>query len=192
MRLDVQEKQQEKEKKKIDWKAEIISWLWTIGIALAIVFVVNTFIARVVNVDGASMLPTLTHGERIITTPLHGELQRGDIVVIHRENDTAIIKRIVAVAGDTVDIDYDTGTLYVNGEAVEEDYISAPMHFVAYQGGNTKLPLTVEEGYVFVLGDNRNVSLDSRAAELGAVEEKAVFGKAIFRIWPFDKFGLIE
>ena len=191
MRFDVHQKPEEGEKK-INWKAELISWLWTIGIAFAIVFVVNTFIARVVNVDGASMLPTLEHGERIITTPLYGELQRGDIVVIHRENDTAIIKRIVAVAGDTVDIDYGTGTLYVNGEAVDEDYISAPMQYVSYQGGNTALPLTVEDGYVFVLGDNRNVSLDSRAAELGAVEEKEVFGKAIFRIWPFDKFGTIE
>lgn len=192
MRFFEKKEPQQDEEKKINWKEELISWIWTIITALVIVFVVNTFIARVVNVEGGSMLPTLTNGERIITTPLYGELQRGDIVVINRKNDTAIIKRVVAVEGDTVDIDYETGMLYVNGEAVKEDYLAASMQHIQYPGGNTELPLVVEEDHVFVLGDNRNVSLDSRAAELGPVEEKEVFGKAIFRIWPLDRIGLIE
>ena len=94
--------------KKFSLKSEIISWLWTIGIALAIVFVVNTFIARVMTVEGESMTNTLQNRERIITTSLYGELKRGDIVVIRRENDVPLIKRVIAVAGDTIDIDYET------------------------------------------------------------------------------------
>ena len=186
------EEEKQKKEKKFSLKSEIISWLWTIGIALAIVFVVNTFIARVMTVEGESMTNTLQNGERIITTSLYGELKRGDIVVIRRENDVPLIKRVIAVAGDTIDIDYETGTVYVNGKALDEPFIRDKMAYIDYRDGNTKLPLTVDEGRIFVMGDNRNGSLDSRCTTVGQIDVKDVFGKAIFRIWPLDKFGSIE
>lgn len=189
---ELPEEEGKKKEKKFSLKSEIISWLWTIGVALAIVFVVNTFIARVMTVEGESMTNTLQNGERIITTSLYGELKHNDIVVIRRENDVPLIKRVIAVAGDTIDIDYETGTVYVNGKALDEPFIRDKMAYIDYRDGNTKLPLTVEEGHVFVMGDNRNGSLDSRCTTVGQIDVKDVFGKAIFRIWPLDKFGRIE
>ena len=186
------EEKRKKKEKKFNLKSEIISWLWTIGIALAIVFVINTFVARVMTVEGESMTNTLQNGERIITTSLYGELKHNDIVVIRRENDVPLIKRVIAVEGDTIDIDYDTGTVYVNGEPLDEPFIREKMAYIDYRDGNTQLPLTVEEGHIFVMGDNRNGSLDSRCATIGQIDVKDVFGKAIFRIWPLDRFGSIE
>ena len=175
------EEEKQKKEKKFSLKSEIISWLWTIGIALAIVFVVNTFIARVMTVEGESMTNTLQNRERIITTSLYGELKRGDIVVIRRENDVPLIKRVIAVAGDTIDIDYETGTVYLNGEALDEPFIRERMVSIDYRDGNTKLPLTVDEGHIFVMGDNRNGSLDSRCSAVGQIDVKDVFGKLSHR-----------
>ena len=170
------EEEKQKKEKKFSLKSEIISWLWTIGIALAIVFVVNTFIARVMTVEGESMTNTLQNRERIITTSLYGELKRGDIVVIRRENDVPLIKRVIAVGGDTIQILEDG--VYVNGTRLEEPYVN-PEETPKYTNVSEELKngTTVPEGTVFVMGDNRNHSTDSRV--IGFVPEGDIIGKVI-------------
>lgn len=182
---------QSSEKQSTNVKKEVISWILTLAISIGIVVLLNTFVVRVMVVDGDSMVDTLHHNDRILTTPLYTELSRGDIVVIHRENDQPLVKRVIAVAGDTIDVDYDTGKVLLNGEAIDEPYLDVKMQEPNYIGGNTPLPLTVSEGYVFVMGDNRNNSLDSRAQEVGEVPVENVFGKVFFRIWPLDALGTI-
>ena len=182
---------QSSQKQSTNVKKEVISWILTLAISIGIVVLLNTFVVRVMVVDGDSMVDTLHHNDRILTTPLYTELSRGDIVVIHRENDQPLVKRVIAVAGDTIDVDYDTGKVLLNGEAIDEPYLDGKMQEPNYIGGNTPLPLTVSEGYVFVMGDNRNNSLDSRAQEVGEVPVENVFGKVFFRIWPLDALGTI-
>ena len=190
------EEEKQKKEKKFSLKSEIISWLWTIGIALAIVFVVNTFIARVMTVEGESMTNTLQNRERIITTSLYGELKRGDIVVIRRENDVPLIKRVIAVAGDTIDIDYETGTVYLNGEALDEPFIRERMVYIDYRDGNTELPLTVDEGHIFVMGDNRDNSHDSRNYydyfTPAALTRDMIIGHVRCVVFPFSDIRTIE
>lgn len=178
-------------KEQQSFKKELLSWVLTIAVSVGIVVLLNTFVVRVMVVDGNSMVDTLHNNDRILTTPLYTELSRGDIVVIHRENDLPLVKRVIAVAGDTIDIDYDTGKVLLNGEVIDEPYLTEQMREPNYMGGNTALPLTVSEGHVFVMGDNRNNSLDSRAQTVGEVPVQNVFGKAFFRIWPLDAFGTI-
>lgn len=182
---------QSSEKQSTNVKKEVISWILTLAISIGIVVLLNTFVVRVMVVDGNSMVDTLHHNDRILTTPLYTELSRGDIVVIHRENDLPLVKRVIAVAGDTIDVDYNTGKVLLNGEAIDEPYLSEQMREPSYMGGNTVLPLTVSEGHVFVMGDNRNSSLDSRAQTVGEVPVQNVFGKAFFRIWPLDALSTI-
>ncbi len=114
----------------------------------------------------------------------------GDVVVIVQpESDTpAIIKRIIAVEGQTVDINFSFGTVTVDGQVLEEDYINEP----TYMKRDVDFPVTVPQGCVFVMGDNRNRSLDSRDSSIGMVDQRYILGKAVFRLFPFQKIGLIE
>ena len=127
---------------------EVLSWLETILAAIALVALVVTFAGRLMMVDGSSMNPTLLDGERLITTPLHGKLKRGDIVVIRRQDGHPIIKRIIGVPGDEVHIDFDRHLVYVNGELLEEPYIKEPTE----SSFDVEFPVTVPEGCYFVMG----------------------------------------
>lgn len=158
--------------------------------AVIIVFVVFAFILRPVNVEGMSMYPTLNDRDWVAVAGAYQDFDYGDIVVINQpwEQNVPIIKRIIAVSGDTVDIDFASSEVFVNGKKLEEDYIAEPTR-LQY---DVEFPITVEEGKVFVMGDNRNDSLDSRSTKIGLVDERYILGKAMFRFLPMFSFDIYK
>lgn len=160
-----------------DFSYDIIS---TVATAAVAVMLIAVFFFRVADVVGSSMVPTLHDSERIIITNVTSDYEHGDIVVIHRQNDVSIIKRVIGVGGDTVDIDFETGEVFVNDELLYEDYIAEPTYRVFDDG--PEFPLVIPDGYVFVLGDNRNNSLDSRSGEIGLVDVNNILGKMILEM----------
>ena len=152
---------------------------------LALILVLFTFCMRVVIVSGSSMFSTLVDGDYLllINRPLCGELEQGDIVVASMErfkDGEPIVKRVVATEGQTVDIDFRAGIVYVDGVALEEEYTYTPTHL----SEGMEFPLVVEEGCLFLMGDNRGDSRDSRAPEIGLVDEREILGRAVFLLMP--------
>lgn len=145
--------------------------------AVVAVAVLLLFFFRVATVDGRSMVPTLDDKDRLIITNVTKNYERGDIVVIHREHQISLIKRVIAIGGDTIDIDFKQGIVYVNGETLQEDYIAEPTYVSFIDGPN--FPFEVPEGYLFCMGDNRNDSLDSRSASVGLINEQYIVGKMV-------------
>lgn len=176
----------------------VFEWLQMItGCILVAVLVFNCF-ARLTRVDGSSMDNTLKNGELLIISDLLYQPRQGDIVVLNKktadllgwEGKKAIVKRVIALGGQTVDIDYGAGVVYVDGEALDEPYIKEEMFLPgSYYMYNTHWE--VPEGCVFVMGDNRNNSIDSRDERLGTVQEDYILGRAILALWPLEKFGLV-
>lgn len=200
-------------------KKEVFEWLYTIVAALLIAFLIKTFVFDVVRVDGSSMYPTLTNNDRLIVTKLGYKPKQKDIIILDSTYHTRqayyaaleksgqsfnpitkainyfslpedlktryYVKRIIATPGQTVDII--DGNVYVDGELLDEEY---------YDGVTTafdpsvEFPQTVRDDCVFVMGDNRPASKDSRSSDLGQVPIKAISGKSQVRIWPFSAFGL--
>lgn len=169
---------------------EILEWLESIAVSILIVILVFTFVFRMVIVDGKSMLPTLENGQRLVISHLFYTPKQGDIVVANSKGlNKTVIKRVIATEGQTVDIDFDNHTVTVDGEVLNEPYINEPT--ARDDGGNT-YPMIVPDGTIFVMGDNRNNSTDSRSSLVGCISTDDILGKAIFRIYPFDKFGRIK
>ena len=161
------------------------SWLRTLACVVLATVLVFTLVVRIVRVEKQSMRETLQNGDILLTVNRHlaGELKAGDIVVIKKEYFEAgkpIVKRIIATEGQTVDIDFDAGVVYVDGQALEEDYIREP----TYLDEGLEFPITVPEGCLFLLGDNRNNSMDSRYPDLGPVDVRCVIGKAVVLVFP--------
>lgn len=178
----------EKEKKEVSAKSNILEWVQSIVVSIVVVILIVTFIGRPMGVSGESMAPTFHNKDKVITTNLHGDLKYGDVVVIKRKDDTPLIKRVIAVENEKIDIDFETGEVSVNDVVLDEPYINE----VTKNNYGTTFPALVPKGCVFVMGDNRNHSDDSRNPKIGMVNTKNVFGKVIFRIFPFDKIGPIK
>ena len=164
---------------------ELYEWVQSLVGSVLVVVAIFTFVIRMMGVDGHSMLNTLQHGDRllVVNSMLYHDYKYGDIVILRKNgvfDDDPIVKRVIAVEGQTVDIDFAEGIVYVDGEALEEDYIREP----TYTAEGTEFPLTVPEGSIFVMGDNRNGSSDSRDYRLGTVDTRYVIGKAAFLIFP--------
>ncbi len=167
-------------------------WMEALISAVIIIVVVFTFFFRIVNVSGPSMLPTLESGDRVLISSALHKPEAGDVVVITRTQGLSqpIIKRIIATAGQTVDIDFEKGDVYVDGVLLDESaYIE---NGITTQPSDYTFPLTVPEGCVFVLGDNRAVSNDSRSDDVGMVDERYIMGTAEWIVFPFQRFGKIE
>ena len=191
-----EESQAENEPKKQSAAKELIDGLEVLTFAVVTVVIIFCLVFRVATIKGTSMLETLQNGDKVIISNINYEPKRGDIVVISRnvqnsaDNESAepIIKRVIATGGETVDIDFTTGEVKVDETVLDEDYISTP----TTRSHDVEFPVYVPEGYIFVLGDNRDVSLDSRSSaigENGLIDTRYVLGKAIFRIFPFDTIG---
>ena len=175
----------EEQEKKVIPGRDLDEWVQSLVGSVLVVVAIFTFGIRMLGVDGHSMLNTLQHDDRLlVVNPIfYHDYQYGDIVILRKngvfDNDP-IVKRVIAVGGQTVDIDFDAGVVYVDGEALEEDYIREP----TYTAEGTEFPLTVPEGSIFVMGDNRNGSSDSRDYRLSTVDTRYVIGKAAFLIFP--------
>lgn len=169
----------------------LYEWTQALVCSVLTAVVVFAFCARVVGVSGGSMRETLQNGDLllVVNSVLCGDYERGNVVIAAKstfEGGEPIVKRVVATEGETVNVDFGTGMVYVNGEALEEPYIREE----TYLEEGMAFPFTVPEGCVFLMGDNRNGSRDSRDPELGAVDRRCLIGRAVFLLLPGKTEGL--
>ncbi len=166
--------------------ASMFDWLQSVVVAIVALSAVFTFLLRPVRVEGESMLPTLNGGDWLLLSAFDLNPEYGEIIVSTQPNRTSsgepVIKRVIATSGQTVDIDFTNGIVTVDGVVLNEPYIKDPTH----RSFDVDFPLIVPEGKVFVMGDNRNDSLDSRTTRIGFVDEHYILGSVKMRIFPFE------
>ena len=177
----------EQPEEKLSFVQTLLEYAHDMAYILAGVLLVFTFLMRIVVVSGDSMFDTLVDGDYLllINNPICGKLEHGDIVVASMDrfrDGEAIVKRVIATEGQTVDIDFREGIVYVDGQALEEPYTFT--HTNVSEG--MSFPLIVEDGCYFLMGDNRNESMDSRDPSIGLVDGREILGKAVFLLLPGD------
>lgn len=196
--LEVQAAEEEEEPRRPG--AELYEWLQMfLGCVVAAVVLFNC-VARLTRVDGDSMNNTLRDGEVMLIWSLGYTPEQGDIVVLNKTSAVlpgwneprAIVKRVIATGGQTVDVDYASGTVYVDGQPLDEPYIREEMYFPSWDPMMQNTHWEIPQGSIFVMGDNRNHSTDSRHVQLGPVDTGYVLGKAVFALWPMEKLGPIH
>ncbi len=177
-----------KEELRVKNNKSTYEWIQCLLIALATCVVIFLFLVRVIDVKGTSMVPTLQNGDKMLVSGLFYKPKAGDIVVFKKDEynpNKALVKRIIATEGQVINIDFENGIVYIDGEAIEEDYINdltkTKLDFIG--------PQTVPEGCVFVMGDNRNMSTDSRDKDIGMVDQRLILGKVYTVIFPVIKIG---
>lgn len=200
---DIEKK--EKEEESVTWQKSLLLYLHDLIYLLAVVMVVFMLLFRIVIVSGSSMYSTLWNGDWLLVTGsvLYHEPEAGDIIVASKDsfNDgEPIIKRVIATEGQTVDIDFEAGIVYVDGMALEEDYTYT---LTNVQEGIV-FPITIADGCIFAMGDNRNGSKDSRHPDIGMIDTREILGRAVFLIFPgmgednheaprdFDRIGALN
>jgi signal peptidase I len=179
------EKPQTGEEVKLSWPQRLVLDFHDLVHVLAVFMVVYILLFRVVVVVGPSMYNTLVDGDRLVlvSNVLYRNPKQGDVIVASKEtfrDGECIIKRIIATENQTVDIDFQQGIVYVDGIALQEDYT----YTMTNLDEGMKFPLTVPEGCVFAMGDNRNSSMDSRNPQIGFVDQREILGKAVFLLMP--------
>ena len=170
--------------------SELFDWIQCIVVALVASILVFLFLGRTVGVIGGSMETTLFEGDRLIISDLFYTPEAGDIVVLRQPSfrNEPIVKRVIATGGQTVDIDFENAIVYVDGKALEEPYLN---DFSYFDRQDFKSGITVPEGCIFVMGDNRNASTDSRTSSIGCVDVRNVLGKVLWRLTPLNSFGSV-
>lgn len=169
-----------------------LDWVEELVIALSLIAVVFTFCFRVITVSGTSMVPNFEDGDRILVVNTHSVPKQGEVVVIVNVLDEPIIKRVIATEGQTVDFDYASRAVLVDGKPVDETAFGLENGITEYPYTSFELvdfPQTVPKGCIFVLGDNRAVSEDSRYQIIGMVDQRDVLGKAVFHVFPLNRLG---
>ena len=168
----------------------VVEWVESSVFTCTLLVLVFLFFFRAVQVSGTSMEPTLMNGDKIILRSIGYTPERGDVVVVdgYTRYGEPLVKRVIALGGDEVDIDLTTSDVYVNGERLEEPYLGSMISSL----GDVTFPLIVPEGTLFVLGDNRRVSLDSRSSKIGFIDSRDILGKVVFRIFPLNAIGGIQ
>ncbi len=193
-------------KKAVPFWQEILDIAETVLISVFVVLLLFSYVSRPVTVDGRSMNPTLIDGDKLLMYRILYEPKQGDIVVVNNHEgyvldsdnkvvssgyslNEPIIKRVIAVAGQQIVVDETEGHVYVNGVALQEDYINDR---TTTNDGAFVYPITIPKGYIFVMGDNRNKSTDSRSSAVGLVPVEDVLGRAYFRYYPFSEIGFLN
>ena len=177
----------------------------TLVITLFVVSLIFTYVVRIFTVSGGSMESTLMPGDKVLVNLLDKVQDTGDIVVIDAKDsftladdgslvkgegvDTILIKRVIATGGQTVDIDFVSGAVTVDGKKLHEDYLRLGLTHIDRGAFTGQYPVTVPEGYLFVMGDHRSVSRDSRSPEIGFVPVGSVIGTAVLKVYPLSSFG---
>lgn len=192
---DILDPQQSQEPEEEPGSFKLDLYFWTQALVMALVALILTFtlVGRVIGVVGNSMVPTLHWNDLLLLQSIGYTPEQGDVVVLRKESFMAepIVKRVIATGGQHVSIDYSTSTVTVDGVALDEPYINEWMGY-PIDMEMTISDVVVPEGSIFVMGDNRNHSSDSRHQRLGTVDERYVLGKVLCVIFPFSSFGAVE
>lgn len=168
-------------------RGEIYEWIQCLVFALIFCVVVFVFLFRLVDVVGDSMNPTLEDGDKMVVSDLFYKPKQGDIIIFRKDEykSEALVKRVIATEGQTVEIDFTRGRVFVDGELLDEPYIAEPTRNQIDFTGTQIVP----EGCVFVMGDNRNESADSRDSRIGMVDERLIIGKVLLTVYPLNHIG---
>lgn len=170
-------------------RIDLYDFLQCVITAVVIGIMIFVFAFRVIGVDGRSMYSTLHHGDKVIVSGLFYTPKQGDIIILKTDlYKQPLVKRIIATENQTVDIDFQSGIVYVDGQALDEPYTYEPTYIDEGFVG----PVTVPEGCVFVMGDNRNDSKDSRYSKIGFIDERSIFGKVYFLLFPGADQGGVD
>jgi len=172
-------------------RREIYDWIYCLGVALIVCIVLFAFFIRLIDVRGTSMNPTLNNGDKMLVSGVFYRPKAGDVVVFKKNEydpDRALVKRVIATEGQVVNIDFEQGIVYVDGVPLQEDYILEP----TYNKIDFIGPQTVPDGCVFVMGDNRNASTDSRKKEIGMVDTRLILGRAYYVVYPLSELRVIK
>ncbi len=195
------DEREEKSEKEFSTAANAFDWIKSFLFSLTVVIFIFTLLFRGVTVNGGSMLPTLHNGEYLVISNLFYDPKPGDIVVVqsphYKDGTEPLIKRIIATEGQTIRINFTTWEVWVDGVLLEEDYILKDdfsmmncEHMFPDKDGIAET--VVEENSIFVMGDNRNDSLDSRSEDVGQIDERYIMGRVLIRITPLERFGKVD